>query len=91
MLQGIGRFDEEPTCEYHLDDRQLIKAYSISVGRLVVQACPEEFSSEGTRACKSKVQSGALLRVVSVIVPFCLEVRGSKKKGKIKFIWPSHN
>ncbi len=49
MLQGIGRFDEEPRCEYHLDDRQLIKAHSISAGRLTVQACPEELSSEGTK------------------------------------------
>ena len=66
----MGRFNEEPKCEYHLDDRQLIKAHSISVGCLVVQACPEELGSEGTRVCKPKAQSGAPLRVGSAIVPF---------------------
>ena len=49
----------------------MAKTHSTGVGGLVVQACPEELSSEGTRACKSKAQSGTLfLRVGASIVPF---------------------
>ena len=47
---------------------------------LSCRACPEELSSEGTRACKSKAQSGTLfLRVVTSIVPFCLDVKAIKR------------
>jgi hypothetical protein len=43
----------------------LAKAGNNGVGRLVGQ--------EVTGACKVKAQSGALLRVGSAVVPFCLE------------------
>ena len=46
---------------------------------------------EVTWACKVKAQSGALLRVGGVVVLFYLEVRVSKRKGRIEFIWPSQN
>ncbi len=47
---------------------------------LSCRACPEELSSEGTRVCKSKAQSGALfLRRGSAVVPFYLEVRRTEK------------
>ena len=36
---------------------------------------------EATRACKVKAQSGALLRVGSMVVSFCLGVRMTKKKN----------
>jgi len=45
---------------------------------------PEERSSEGTRVCKSKAQSGALSRVGGVVVPFCLGVRLVEKNKQIE-------
>jgi len=48
------------------------------MGRPVGQACPEELSSEGTRACKSKAQSGVLLRVESAVVLFLFEDEGNR-------------
>jgi len=42
------------------------KAHSISMGHLDVQ---------DARPCKSKAQSGALLRVRSAVVPFSVGVR----------------
>jgi len=48
------------------------------MGRLVGQ--------DGTGACKSKAQSGALLRVGSAIVPFCLGVRVLEKNEQIERI-----
>jgi len=46
---------------------------------------------EVTGACKAKAQSGALFRVGGAVVLFYLEVRVSKRKGRIEFIWPSQN
>jgi len=54
--------------------RQSIMAHRRCMGRLGGQ--------DGTGACKSKAQPGALLRVGSVVVSFCLEIVG--KGGDIE-------
>jgi len=50
------------------------------VGRLVVQACPEELSSEGTRICKSKAQSGTLLESSDLGCAFFVRGEGDREK-----------
>ena len=54
------------------------------MGRLVGQTCPEERSPEGTRACKSKARSGALLREVIPVVSFLLLDNPQDEKEEVK-------
>jgi len=41
---------------------------------------------EVTGACKTKAQSGILFRRGDAVVPFCLEIRESKKKDETEFV-----